>query len=470
MAIYLFNTLNRRKEEFIPVSSGKVGMYVCGPTVYNYFHIGNARPFIVFDVFRRYFEFKGFDVTYVENFTDVDDKIINRARELGVSTNEVAERYIKAYFEDADALGIKRASVYPRATEHIGEIVNLIQVLMDKGFAYVVDGDVYYDVMKFDGYGRLSGQSIEQLQSGARIEVDTRKKSPLDFALWKATKEGEPFWDSPWGRGRPGWHIECSAMSMKYLGVPFDIHCGGSDLIFPHHENEIAQSEAATGRKFVNYWLHNAYLLIDQEKMSKSLGNFLTAREALKRYRPMAIRLFMLSAHYRSPINFSDELLRSVESSLQRLQNFFYNIEDMLSRDIMVEPRSKEDFTSLELADTLLNEFSSAMDDDFNTPKAVAAVFSTIRELGPYLSSNPKKTVLQKLREALLSVNTVLGIFEEKSKSKDLDVQEIERLIREREEARKNKNWEVADEIRERLREMGVVLEDTKFGTRWKVV
>ncbi len=470
MAIYLFNTLGKRRELFEPVRAGEVGIYVCGPTVYNYFHIGNARPFIVFDVIRRYFEFRGFKVTYVENFTDIDDKIINRASELGVDTSEVAERFIDAYFEDADALGIKRASVYPRATHHIDEIISLVRVLLDKGFAYVVDGDVYYDVQKFDGYGKLSGQSIDQLQSGARIEVDDRKRNPLDFALWKAAKPGEPFWDSPWGKGRPGWHIECSAMSMKYLGVPFDIHCGGSDLIFPHHENEIAQSEAATGRRFVNYWLHNAYLLINDEKMSKSLGNFLTARDAMRKYKPKAIRLFMLSAHYRNPINFTDELLRSAEASLERLQNFFYNVEDLLLRDILVEVQSKRDSEMLDLANALIEDFIAAMDDDFNTPKALAVLFNTAREFGPYLSDDPKKVVLERLKEALLSVDTVFGILESKPAIEGLDVQEIERLVKEREEARKARNWKVADEIRDRLKEMGIVLEDTKFGTRWKVV
>lgn len=346
MSLMLYNDLTRKKEPFIPLKEGEVGFYSCGPTVYDFFHIGNARPFIVFDVFRRYLEDIGYKVVFVQNFTDIDDKMINRANEEGITVKELADAFIKEYFEDADALGVRRADIYPRATDHMKEIVEVVQTLIDKGHAYVVDGDVFFSVESFPGYGKLSKQSIEDLQSGSRIDVNEQKRHPLDFALWKAQKPGEPAWESPWGLGRPGWHIECSVMSTKYLGNTFDIHSGGSDLIFPHHENEVAQAEAATGMQFVRFWLHNGYLLIDKEKMSKSLGNFLTVRNARKKYSPLAIRYFMLSAHYRSPINFSEEGLNQATGAVERLRNCWTDLEYALQSREQKEKDDTEAFLS----------------------------------------------------------------------------------------------------------------------------
>jgi len=326
MALKIYNTLTRRKEEFIPLKGGEVGMYVCGPTVYNYIHIGNARPFIIFEVVRRFLKFKGYKVKYIQNLTDIDDKMINKAKELKITVSELAEKFIQEYFIDADLLNIEKADIHPRATEHIKEIIELVKGLEEKGYAYEIDGDVFFDVSKFKGYGKLSGQNIEELKEGARVEVDERKKESIDFALWKRRKEGEPAWESPWGEGRPGWHIECSAMSMKYLGKSFDIHTGGSDLIFPHHENEIAQSEAYTNQPFVRYWMHNGYLCLNNQKMSKSLGNIMKVRDISQKYKGEIIRYFILSAHYRSPLNFSEEQLQQAESSLQRLNNTIFNV------------------------------------------------------------------------------------------------------------------------------------------------
>lgn len=460
----IYNTLGRRRERFEPAEPGKVKMYVCGPTVYNFFHVGNARPFIVFDVLRRYLEFKGYEVLYIQNFTDVDDKIINGAREEGTSPEELAERYIKAYFEDADRLGIKRATVHPRATEHIEDMIALIQSLLDKGFAYVIGGDVYFDVGKFDGYGKLSGKRISELEAGYRVEPNPLKRNPLDFALWKAHKEGEPWWDSPWGRGRPGWHIECSAMASRYAPEGLDLHCGGEDLIFPHHENEIAQTEAATGRMLARYWLHNGFLMIDKEKMSKSLGNFMTARQAMDRYDPIAIRIFMLSAHYRSPLNFSEDNLRQAESSLKRLRNFYLSLEEALSRAQEVEP-PQELIREVERASS---SFRSAMEDDLNTAGALASVFELAKALNPYLQEpRPSARALEIARSFLLSVEEVMGVIGLRELKGELEV-EVERLIRERDRARREKNWAKADSIRDKLLEMGIRLEDTPYGTRWR--
>jgi len=466
MTMEIYNTLGRRRERFEPAEPGKVKMYVCGPTVYNFFHVGNARPFVVFDVLRRYLEFKGYEVLYIQNFTDVDDKIINRAREEGTSPEELAERYIKAYFEDADRLGIKRATVYPKATEHIGDMISLIQRLLERGFAYVIGGDVYFDVSKFEGYGKLSGKRISELEAGYRVEPNPLKRNPLDFALWKAHKEGEPWWDSPWGPGRPGWHIECSAMAFRYAPEGLDLHCGGEDLIFPHHENEIAQTEAATGKMLARYWLHNGFLLIDKEKMSKSLGNFMTARQAMERYDPIAIRIFMLSAHYRSPLNFSEDNLRQAESSLRRLRNFYLSLEEGLSRAQEVEPPRE----LVQEIERVTSSFKSAMEDDLNTAEALASVFELVKALNPYLQEpHPSAQLLEMTRSFLLGVEEVMGIMglKELKGGLELDV-EVERLIRERDRARKEKNWAKADSIRDKLSQMGIRLEDTPYGTRWR--
>jgi len=470
MSLTLYNDLTRKKESFVPATPGKVSFYSCGPTVYDYFHIGNSRPFIVFDVLRRYLESRGYKVTFVQNFTDIDDKMINRAKELGISVKELADKTIKDYFEDADALGIKRADYYPKATEHIDEIVALVKKLVDSGHAYEVDGDVYFEVASFPEYGKLSKQTMEELQSGARISIDERKKDPLDFALWKAQKPGEPAWESPWGMGRPGWHIECSAMSMKYLGETIDIHSGGSDLIFPHHENEIAQAEAATGKPFVRYWIHNGYLLIDKEKMSKSLGNFLTARAARKKFHPLAIRLFMLSAHYRSPINFSEEILEQTKGAVERLLNCWSDLQYAKEhRDLS----AGENENIINAVDTLFGSFSREMDDDFNTAGALGYVFDAVKLSNTYLKENQKisKNVLDKIEEFFRNTDEILGVMglDDEKISSDSNVEYIERLIEERNQARKDKDYARADRIRGELAQKGVILEDTPDGTKWKM-
>ena len=464
----LYNDLTRKKEEFVPLVPGEVRFYVCGPTVYDFFHIGNARPFIVFDVMRRYLESTGMKVTYVQNFTDIDDKMIQRARELGISVAELADRFIEAYYEDADALGIRRATVNPKATEHIPEILDLVERLVRTGHAYTVDGDVYFEVATFPEYGKLSKQTLEELQSGARIEVDERKRHPLDFALWKARKEGEPFWESPWGPGRPGWHIECSAMAMKYLGETADIHAGGSDLIFPHHENEIAQAEAATGKPFIRTWVHNGYLLMDNEKMSKSLGNFLTARELRKRFSPLAIRLFMLSAHYRSPINFSDDSLRQATAAVERLRNCWVALQEAIAA------RSIRGESGRGLASEIQRNrvrFREEMDDDLNTAGALGALFEAVKAINSALRESPLPA-LEELREAeafLREADEILGVLGiGKEQESGLTDEEIESRVRERTEAKKRKDFEKADAIRSELLEQGVILEDTPQGTRWK--
>lgn len=470
MGLTLYNDLTRCKEEFMPLIQGKVGFYVCGPTVYDFIHIGNARPFVVFDVLRRYMEHKGLEVIYVQNFTDIDDKMINKANELGISVEELAERFINAYFEDIAPLGVKRATVHPLATKHIDEIIDLISRIMENGHAYVTEGNVYFDVKSFPEYGKLSGQSIEELQAGARIEVDVRKRHPLDFVLWKAQKAGEPWWDSPWGPGRPGWHIECSAMAMKYLGETVDIHGGGSDLIFPHHENEIAQAEAATGKQFVRYWVHNGYLLINKEKMSKSLGNILTVREIIKKYQPLAVRLFILGAHYRSPLDFSDESLTQATRSLQRLRNCYSDLMFHLERS---QEKDVPDTWLNDIVDEGYGRFCEALDDDCNTAAALGVVFEVVRELNNYLKENvtPDKKALINARKFFATVEDIMGIIGTETilaKTEEIPSSEIERLIKERDEARKMRDFTRADSIRNELADRGIILEDTPFGTRWK--
>lgn len=465
MALCFYNDLTRKKEAFVPIEPGKVRFYSCGPTVYDFFHIGNARPFIIFDVLRRYLEARGYEVTYVQNFTDIDDKMINRAVQLGVSVRELADRFIEAYFEDADALGVRRPTFSPRATEFIPEIIDLVARLVQKGHGYVVDGDVYFDVLSFPGYGKLAKQSLDDLLSGARIEVDPRKRHPLDFALWKGKKEGEPFWKSPWGEGRPGWHIECSAMSMALLGETIDIHAGGSDLVFPHHDNEIAQAEGATGKPFVRYWIHNGYILLDQEKMSKSLGNILTAREARERFSPSAIRLFMLSAHYRSPISFSDESLGQAESAAARIRNSYLELVSA-----PVEEKGSPQGEETLPFDEAHERFNAALDDDFNTAGAIGTLFEAIRTINQATSGG--KSLTPAFKERALSffdyVNGILGIIERTERGDENLEEEVEALLAEREKARKDRDFKRADSIRDELASRGIILEDTPHGTRWK--
>lgn len=460
----IFNTMTRKKEEFVPLVPGEVKMYSCGPTVYNYFHIGNARPFIMFDILRNYLEYKGYKVTFVQNFTDVDDKIIKRAKEEGITEREVADKYIEEYFKDAEGLGIRRADYHPRVTELIPEIINVVKRIQDNGFAYEVNGDVYFDTAKYKEYGKLSKQNLEELEAGARVDVGEHKKHPMDFALWKSQKPGEPAWESPWGMGRPGWHIECSAMSMKYLGETIDIHSGGQDLIFPHHENEIAQSEAATGKTFARYWMHNGFININNEKMSKSLGNFFTVRDISEMYDLEVVRLFMISSHYRSPINFSKELLDSTKSSLERLyiakKNLLHILENAKDRDENEEEKA--------LRDKLLthkDRFIEAMDDDLNTADAVSAIFDLVRDINSNIDESSPKTLVQFAYDLYMELAGVLRIVTKKEENLD---DEIEKLIEERQKARKEKNWALADKIRDDLKSRGIILEDTPQGVKWR--
>ena len=464
MALAVYNDLTRKKEPFEPIEKGKVRFYVCGPTVYDFFHIGNARPFVLFDVFRRYLESTGYKVIFVQNFTDIDDKMIRRANEMGISVPELAEKFIGEYFEDADSLGIKRATVNPRATHEIDEIIRIVGTLIEKGHAYEKDGDVYFSVVSFPEYGKLSKQGIEELKSGARIEVDERKNDPLDFALWKASKPGEPFWESPWGKGRPGWHIECSAMSTKYLGDSIDIHGGGSDLIFPHHENEIAQSECASGCQFVKYWLHNAYIMIDKEKMSKSLGNFMTVRDIRKRFNPLVLRFCLLSAHYRSPINFSKEGLDQAQSALERINNCYADLKFAAANR---RPCQKDNALSAAVEKASLG-YTEAMEDDFNTAGALGCVFDVVRAVNVHLTENEGfcEEGIKAARDFLEKVNCVFGFFSE-DHCDDPD-EDIDALLEERAEARKYKNFRRSDEIRDMLAEKGIIIEDTPQGARWK--
>lgn len=461
----LYNTMTRQKEEFIPIEEGKVKMYVCGPTVYNYIHIGNARPFIIFDTLRRYLEYRGYDVTYVQNFTDVDDKIIKRGHEEGIAPEEVASKYINEYFVDSDGLGIKRATVHPQVTDNIEQIIKFVKELEDKGYAYEVNGDVYFDTKKFEGYGKLSKQKQDELEAGARIEVNDQKRHPMDFVLWKAKKEGEPGWQSPWGEGRPGWHIECSVMSNRYLGETIDIHAGGQDLTFPHHENEIAQSEARSGKTFANYWLHNGYININNEKMSKSKGNFFTVRDISKLYDLEIVRFFMLSAHYRNPVNFSDEMLNQSKAGLERLYNTKEKLEFTIN-NLNESSITEEESSLLSELDSYRVKFIESMDDDINTADAISAIF----ELAKFINSNVnEKSSLEFAKKCLDEFNELTSVLNIVNKKKDdiLD-EEIESLIQKRTEAKKNKEYQLADEIRQELLEKGIVLEDTRQGVKWK--
>lgn len=464
MGIQIFNTLTREKEAFVPIEEGKVKMYVCGPTVYNYIHIGNARPVIVYDTVRRYLQYKGFDVTYVSNFTDVDDKIIKAANELGEETSELTERFIAAYFEDITDLGCKKADAHPKVTEHMQDIIDFIAVLIDKGYAYESQGDVYYRTRKFDGYGKLSHQNIDDLKVGARIEAGEKKEDPLDFALWKAAKPGEVFWDSPWGQGRPGWHIECSVMAREHLGDTIDIHAGGQDLTFPHHENEIAQSEAHNDKTFANYWMHNGYINIDNEKMSKSLGNFILVNDIKKQIDPQVLRFFMLSVHYRYPINFAKDLVESAANGLERLRTSFNNTKHRLSVTAELGDANDEWLTKIE---AVREAFETSMDDDFNTANAISQLFELSHVANVYLNeANTTTTVLHALLDAFTKLGDVLGlVFEQQEELLDA---EIDALLEERIQARKDRNFARADEIRDMLQNMGIILEDTRQGTRWK--
>ena len=461
----IYNTQSRRKEEFVPLEPGKVRIYACGPTVYNYFHIGNARPFIVFDTLRRYLEHKGYEVKFVQNFTDIDDKMIRRANEEGITVKELGERFIAEYYKDADALGIERATVNPKATEHIPEIIALIQKLEEKGLAYAVEtGDVYYNTKGFAGYGKLCGQCMDDLESGARIEVDSIKRNPMDFALWKAQKPGEPAWKSPWGMSRPGWHIECSAMSMKYLGETFDIHCGGVDLIFPHHENEIAQSEGATGKPFAKYWMHNGHINVDNKKMSKSAGNFFTVRDIAKEYDLEAVRLFLLSAQYRSPINFSRDLIMAASSSLERMytarNNAIFLLESAPEREM-----NEDEKAFLDRMQQYIDRFDDAMCDDLNTADALGVLFEAVRDMNTQFTDAkaPCKAVLDEGLKRFTVMTDVLGLL---SKEYDATPEDIKALVEARTAAKKAKNFAEADRIRAEVLEKGYIIEDTPKGPK----
>ncbi|WP_058991544.1 cysteine--tRNA ligase [Sarcina ventriculi] len=460
----VYNTLTKKKEEFKPLVAGKVKMYVCGPTVYNFFHIGNGRTFIVFDTIRRYFEYRGYEVEFVQNFTDIDDKMIKRANEENTTVKEVGDKYIKEYYEDADNLNIERATVNPRATEYITQIIDFVKGLVDKGFAYEVDGDVYFSTKKFGDYGKLSGQNIEDLQSGARISIDERKKDPMDFAIWKAQKPGEPAWKSPWGMGRPGWHIECSCMAKNILGDTIDIHAGGSDLAFPHHENEIAQSEALTGKTFANYWLHSAFVNVNNQKMSKSLNNFLTARAALEKFDADVIRFLMLSAHYRQQLNFSEELLLSAKASVERIYNTIYNLENLLD-EVRTTDITDEEKKYLQSLNKYKEKYIEKMDDDFNTADAITAIFDLIKDVNINVNIDSSKELITGCLNLIRELGKPLGMLQ-KSTKVNLD-DEIQKLVNERQQARKDKNWALADKIRDDLKNRGIVLEDTPQGIRW---
>ena len=463
-----YNTLTKKKEEFIPLEEGKVKMYVCGPTVYNFIHIGNARPMIVFDTARRYMEYKGYEVNYVSNFTDVDDKIIAKSIEEGVSAQEISSRYIEECKKDMEAMNVRPATTHPLATQEIPGMIEMISTLVEKGYAYDVNGTVYFRTRKFDEYGKLSHKNLDDLRSGGRsllVSGEDQKEDPLDFVLWKPKKEGEPFWVSPWGEGRPGWHIECSEMSKKYLGEEIDIHAGGEDLIFPHHENEIAQSEAANGKEFAKYWMHNGFLNIDNRKMSKSLGNFFTVREISEKYDLQVLRFFMLSAHYRSPLNFSADLMESARTSLERILTAADNLR-FLSKNAEEGRITEEEKALLDKADEYVQGFERAMDDDFNTADAVASVFELVKFINTTADGNRSKEYLDTLYDILFKLTDVLGIIIDK-KEEMLD-DEIEAMIEKRQAARKERNFALADQIRDELLAKGIILEDTREGVKWK--
>ncbi|EDS76553.1 cysteinyl-tRNA synthetase [Clostridium botulinum C str. Eklund] len=461
----LFNTMTRQKEEFKPIKDGQVSMYVCGPTVYNYFHIGNGRTFLVFDTIRRYFEYRGYKVNFIQNFTDIDDKMIKKANEENITVKELGDRFIQEYYKDADGLNIKRATVNPRATEYMDEIIEFVRDLIDKGYAYEVNGDVYFNTKQFKEYGKLSGQNLDDLQAGARISIDERKKDPMDFAIWKSEKPGEPSWDCPWGKGRPGWHIECSCMAHKLLGDTIDIHAGGADLVFPHHENEIAQSEARNGKAFAHYWMHSAYLNIDNKKMSKSLNNFFTTREILEKYDAEVVRLFMLSAHYRTPLNFSNELLQSAKASNERLYNAIGNLERLLD-EVKIDKITEDEKEYVKNLNSYKEKYIEKMDDDFNTADAIAVIFDLVKDINTNINTESSKELVEYSLELIRELGKPLGILQ-KSTILDLNT-EIEKLIEQRQQARKDRDWALADKIRDDLKARGIVLEDTPQGVRWK--
>ena len=461
----IYNTLTRQKDEFRPIEEGKVKIYACGPTVYNYIHIGNARPICVFDVVRRFFEYRGYDVNFVQNFTDVDDKIIKRANEENLTFKEISEKYIEEYKIDAKGLNVRDASVHPKATENIDEIIDIIRLLEEKGYAYAVEGDVYFSTKKFSEYGKLSHQPLDDLEAGARISIGELKKEPMDFALWKNAKPGEPYWESPWGNGRPGWHIECSAMVRRYLGETIDIHCGGQDLIFPHHENEIAQSECCNSSTFANYWMHNGYINVDNVKMSKSLGNFFTVRDVANEFGYEPIRYLMISSQYRSPINYSIDIINQCKSSLNRL----YTCRDSLDFALKnaTNERNENDGEVVELFNKRREQFIVAMEDDFNTADAVASVFDLVRDINTKVLESNSKELIEEAIKVFDELCDVLGlVYNRKTASLD---EEVEELIAQRAQARKDKNWALADEIRDKLKEMKIVLEDTPQGVKWHI-
>lgn len=460
----IFNTMTAKKEEFVPMDKNEVKIYACGPTVYNYIHIGNARPLCVFDVLRRYLEYRGYNVKFVQNFTDIDDKIIKRANEEGTTYDVISKKYIEEFWTDANGLNFKKATVHPKATENIDEIINLISTLVEKGYAYQAENDVYFRTLKFKEYGKLSHQPIEDLESGARIAIGEIKEDPLDFALWKGAKPGEPYWDSPWGKGRPGWHIECSAMNRKYLGNTIDIHCGGKDLVFPHHENEIAQSECANGCTFANYWMHNGYINVDNVKMSKSLGNFKTVREIANVYGYEVIRYFLISSHYRSPINYSLDIIEQCKSALERL----YTCRDSLDFAIKnaAEETKENDAELIAELDKRREQFITAMDDDLNTADGLAAIFELTKDINTkILDHDVSKAVCEHAAKLYDELCNVLGIlYNRKENTLDSD---IEALVEKRQEARKNKDWATADKIRDELKAKGIILKDTPQGVTW---
>ena len=464
----LYNTLTRKKEEFVPIEEGKVKMYVCGPTVYNYIHIGNARPYVVFDTVRRYFEYKGYEVTYIQNFTDVDDKIINKANEEHSSMEAVSNRFIEEAFHDADGLNVKRASHHPRVTQEMDNIISMIQTLIDKGFAYENEGTVYFNTKKFPEYGKLSKKNLDELIAGAseRVTLDEAKVNSTDFVLWKPYKPGEPKWQSPWGEGRPGWHIECSVMAKRYLGDTIDIHAGGEDLIFPHHENEIAQSECANGAQFANYWLHNGFITVDNEKMSKSLGNFFTVREIAAEFPYDVIRFFILNGHYRMPLNFSRELLQSCQNGLERIKNCKKALEHYVLNAQGDVIAAGEEEKAAEI-DKFKEQFETAMDDDFNTADAITAIYELVRFSNKATKEGVSKALAQKALDSLIKLCEVLGLNSNEEENSDVDVEKIEALIAKRTEAKKNKDFDTADAIRDELAEMGITIKDTRQGVQW---
>ena len=464
----LYNTLTRQKEEFNPITPGEVKMYVCGPTVYNFFHIGNGRTFIVFDTVRRYFEYRGYKVKFVQNFTDIDDKMINKANDEGTTVKAIGDKYIKEYYTDADALNIERATVNPRATEYIGQIIKFVKELIEKGYAYEVDGDVYFSARKFEGYGKLSKQNLDELNMGERVNIDERKKDPMDFAIWKAKKEGEPAWKCPWGEGRPGWHIECSCMAKNILGDTIDIHAGGMDLSFPHHENEIAQSEALTGEPFAHYWMHSAYVNVNNQKMSKSLNNFFTARDVLKEYDADVIRFLMLSCHYRIQLNYTRDLLDSAKASVERLYNAIGNLENLID-EVKALKMIDEEKVYLESLNKYREKYIAKMDDDFNTADAITAIFDLIKDTNTNITINSSKELAENALELIRELGLPLGILQNSTKDAELAI-EMEEIIKQRQEARKNRDFALADKIRDDLKARGIVLEDTPQGVRWKKV